>query len=102
VAAATVVFSDGGAVPATLGADGRWHTAASLPIGATATVERGGIVDTFGELNGAPASVTRAASPSSPAATSRSLPATGWPLPALAGFLLLLAALTRGAATTAR
>lgn len=45
-------------VPATFSA-GRWVAAAGLQPGDTATVERGGVVDSFGEINGAAASVTR-------------------------------------------
>ena len=41
-------------VTARLGADGRWHTKASVPPGASAVVPTGAITDTFGEMNGAP------------------------------------------------
>ena len=44
------VHVDGVAVPATLGADGRWH--ASAPAGATVTVEPGDVRDAYGESNG--------------------------------------------------
>jgi hypothetical protein len=47
-------------VAATRAADGSWHTTARLRPGDEARVEAGGLVDTYGEVNGAPsATVTR-------------------------------------------
>ena len=88
VAAATVTITaaDGstGQVPATLGDDGRWHTSDPLGDGERAQVDRGGIVDTFGELNGVSSSVVaaggdsdRAAVPAVPATNTTGLARTG-------------------------
>ena len=54
-ATVTVVRADGSEeqVAASRGADGRWHAAVALYEGDRAFVARGGIVDTFGEINGA-------------------------------------------------
>jgi hypothetical protein len=47
--ATAVVHAGGVAVPATLGDDGRWH--ATVPAGATVTIEPGDIKDAYGETN---------------------------------------------------
>ena len=55
VASATVTVEKNGSVrqlPATLGSDGRWHTSGAIFRGESAYVDRGGITDTFGEING--------------------------------------------------
>ncbi|MGI8609162.1 MAG: hypothetical protein ACR2MY_08060 [Candidatus Dormibacteria bacterium] len=55
VAAASVAINHGGSclsVPATLGADGRYRTAATLARGDSAAVPVGALRDTYGEVNG--------------------------------------------------
>ncbi len=67
VATATVTIerADGSReqVPATLGEDGRWHADADLYEGDTAFVERGGVVDTYGEINGERSAEVRGTKP---------------------------------------
>ena len=48
--ASAQVHSASGVVPATLGADGRWH--APVSAGDSVTVQPGDIRDTYGETNG--------------------------------------------------
>ena len=62
--------------------DGRWVAAAALAEGDTAFVDRGGVVDSYGEINGAPTSPvgsgtsTNAAGSSIAAATAAAPDAT--------------------------
>ena len=56
VLAFVTVIRSGGAIDVVLAApgnDGRWHAATALAPGDTASIAQGGIIDSFGEINGA-------------------------------------------------
>lgn len=112
-ATVTVTRSSGAveAVPAAARPDGRWATPpGTVGDGDRAVVAAGGVVDTFGEVNGSPSTEVVAGAPATPSAAAagtaaggRSLPATGGLPWSLVPAALAVAALaTRRAATSRR